>query len=229
MHYLGGKFRIRKQIAEYLRSVRKPDQLYVEPFVGAAWVLQEMDGLRQASDVCEDLILLYRALQEGWDPPTTISEEEYKTLRHAPPSALRGFVGFGCSFSGKWFGGYARDKRGDDYCGNARNSLIKQRPLLNGVSFSCAPYQTLNPHGALIYCDPPYNGTTTYAGAPTFSAKDFWGRMRDWSITNTVLISEYTAPDDFEAVLHIPTKTEIRTKDGRANRVEKLFRYRGLR
>ena len=25
--------------------------------------------------------------------------------------ALTGFVGFGCSFGGKWWGGYAKDKR----------------------------------------------------------------------------------------------------------------------
>lgn len=50
MQYLGGKSKTRKQISAFLESVRKPDQTYFEPFVGGAWVLQEMRGKRIASD-----------------------------------------------------------------------------------------------------------------------------------------------------------------------------------
>lgn len=44
MQYLGGKSKIRKQIASFLESLRKPNQVYFEPFVGGGWVLQEMSG-----------------------------------------------------------------------------------------------------------------------------------------------------------------------------------------
>ena len=51
--------------------------------------------------------------------------------------------------------------------------------------------------------------------------------MREWSKNNDVYISEYEAPDDFEAVLEIPTKTNIRDKtDNVCKRVEKLFKYK---
>ena len=32
MQYLGGKSKIRKQIAAFLESLRKPNQVYFEPF-----------------------------------------------------------------------------------------------------------------------------------------------------------------------------------------------------
>ena len=49
--------------------------------------------------------------------------------------------------------------------------------------------------------------------------------MRKWSVNNDVYISEYQAPNDFECVLEIDTKTDIRNgKNQLDKRVEKLFR-----
>lgn len=106
MQYLGGKFRIRSQVIDYLETVRE-GRPYIEPFVGAGWIVSGMRGSssRVASDLSEDLILLWQALQDGWDPPKAVTEEEYNRLKTDPPSALRAFVGYGLSFSGKWFGG----------------------------------------------------------------------------------------------------------------------------
>ena len=51
--------------------------------------------------------------------------------------------------------------------------------------------------------------------------------MRNWSKNNTVIISEYEAPYDFECIKEINTKTDIRNGDGKKeNRVERLFRYK---
>ena len=51
--------------------------------------------------------------------------------------------------------------------------------------------------------------------------------MRNWSKNNDVYISEYVAPDDFECVLEIQTKTDIRNgKNQLDKRVEKLFKYK---
>ena len=36
------------------------------------------------------------------------------------------FVGFGCSFAGKWFGGYARSNDKRNYAKMAKNSLNKK-------------------------------------------------------------------------------------------------------
>ena len=78
MRYLGGKSKIRKQIATFLESVRKDNQTYYEPFCGGGWVLQEIKGKRFASDGNKSLISMYQALQDGWIPPDFVTEEEYK-------------------------------------------------------------------------------------------------------------------------------------------------------
>ena len=65
---------------------------------------------------------------------------------------------------------------------------------------------------ALIYCDPPYAGTTKYRFG-SFDSNSFWQWCRDMSKKgNTVIVSEYNAPDDFNCIWSKETKTDIRTK-----------------
>ena len=108
MQYLGGKSKTRKQISAFLESVRKPDQTYFEPFVGGAWILQEMGGKRIASDGNKALIAMYKALQNGWVPPTFVSEEEWRKWRYNQEltrNPMQAFCRFGCGFGGDWMGG----------------------------------------------------------------------------------------------------------------------------
>jgi len=50
--------------------------------------------------------------------------------------------------------------------------------------------------------------------------------MRRWSENNTVIISEYNAPDDFKCIWQKKTKTEIRNGDNiREDRVERLYTF----
>lgn len=229
MRYLGGKSRTRKQISAFLESVRKPDQIYFEPFVGGAWVLQEMTGKRIASGGCYPLIAMYKDLQSGWVPPESMTEEEYQTLKKDtdPYNGMRAFAGFGCSHSGKWFGGFARSGT-RNYCGNARNSLLKQLPKIKDVRFLFGEYQDHAPYEHLIYCDPPYQGTTQYGAFSGFDHNAFWDKMREWSKNNTVVISEYNAPNDFKCVLVVQTKTDMRVGGIKEQRKEKLFMYNGI-
>ena len=47
---------------------------------------------------------MLRGVQAGYELPETITEEQYQAIRankDADP-VLAGFVGFGCSFGGKW-------------------------------------------------------------------------------------------------------------------------------
>lgn len=226
MRYFGGKARIGKQIAEYLKSIRKDNQDYIEPFVGGGWVVSLMDGNRYGYDKHPYLISMYEELQKGWLPPTELSEEEYKRIQNNQDENphLTGFVGFGCSFAGKWFGGYARSAD-RNYCLNAHNSILRKMKTMQDVKFDCKDYRELNPKGALIYCDPPYQGTTQYGKVVgDFNTDEFWDKVREWSKDNTVVVSEYNAPDDFQAVWIKETKTDIRNKSNQQEkRVEKLF------
>ena len=53
--------------------------------------------------------------------------------------------------------------------------------------------------------------------------------MREWAGNNTVVISEYKAPDDFLCVLEMPTKTIIRDAENKPlQSVERLFMYNGI-
>jgi len=228
MHYFGGKQKIAQLLSLYLESIRQ-GRVFVEPFCGGCSITSRMSGERLASDANEPLINLYKALQAGWLPPDTLTEDEYRTLRRAADASnpLTAFAAIGCSFSGKWWGGYARDNTGRNYCKNAKNSLLKKMATMQGVGFTCGSYLNIAPVGRLVYCDPPYENTTGYAGIPKFSHADFWAWVRETSKSNVVVVSEYNAPEDFRVVWSKDTTTDIRTKSGREARVEKLFQYIG--
>lgn len=65
LQYFGGKTKISNQIVEYLESVRRKNQVYVEPFVGGAIICSKMSGKRKAYDYNEYLITMYKAVQGG--------------------------------------------------------------------------------------------------------------------------------------------------------------------
>lgn len=230
MQYFGGKAKVAKYIVPYLESVRKEDQVYLEPFVGGANIVSKISGERRAFDLNEYLIAMYQGVQKGYELPDDLSEELYQYIKSNKDKdkVLTGFVGFGCSFAGKWFGGYARNKQNHNYCKASKNSLLKKMQAMGNVEFLCQDYKSIDPHDCLIYCDPPYANTTKYTGVPDFNSEEFWNIMRKWSKDNDVYISEYEAPDDFICVLEIPTKTSIRDRTDRVcKRVEKLFTYNG--
>ena len=183
---------------------------------------------RLAYDKHPYLIAMYKELQNGWIPPDTITKEEYYYIKNNKDEKpyLTGFVGFGCSFAGKWFGGYASNSRGDNYCLNSKNSILRKMNTLNDVRFEVADYKDLIFKDSLIYCDPPYQGTTQYGLVGEFDSIEFWETMRMWSQYNTVIVSEYNAPEDFKCVWQKKTKTEIRNRDNiREDRVERLYTY----
>ena len=114
MQYQGGKSRISKQIAVIIERESNCDTL-VSLFCGSCSIESKVNI---SNKICNDkqpyLIAMWQGLQNGWTPPDVITEDEYKYIREHKDEnpALTGFVGFGCSFGGKWFGGLARNKKG---------------------------------------------------------------------------------------------------------------------
>lgn len=193
-----------------------------------------MNNPRIASDISVDLMLFYKALQNGWVPPEHMSEDEYRQLKGMEPSALRGFGGYFCSFGGKWLGGYARgDSR--DFCNEAYRDSLKLAKQIQGVNFHCCDYEELFSNHlkifedinsrCLVYIDPPYRGTTKYA--VKFDHDHFWNVIRKFSVIHDIYVSEYVLPDDFECMWSIVRKTELNTKHGKAIRTERLFKFKG--
>lgn len=60
---------------------------------------------------------MLRGVQNGYELPELITPDQYQLIKAHKDwdPVLAGFVGFGCSFGGKWFGGYARNATGTNY------------------------------------------------------------------------------------------------------------------
>ena len=230
MQYMGGKSRISKQIAEILNSAIDKNTPFVSLFCGSCAIESKVQAdVKILNDKHPYLIAMWQALQNGWMPPDVVTKEEYYRVKANMDEnpALTGFVGFGCSFGGKWWGGYAKDKRGDDYCGQAKRGLLKDLVGIQSATFTCLDYHDVEiPDGAVVYCDPPYANTTGYT-VGQFDTNEFWNYMRQLSKRCDVYVSEESAPDDFECIW---SKEKVRTLEKSDNvgrmKVEKLFKYK---
>ncbi len=234
MKYMGSKNRHSKDLLSIILKDRKDNQYYIEPFMGGCNLIDKVDGNRIGNDIHYYLVELFKAISLSWIPPDFVSNEEYNEIRlnkdkFAPE--LVGFVGFGCSYSGKWFGGYAR---GNDNKGNPRNytleskkNILGQAESLKNVQFYNKNYWELEiPANSIIYCDPPYQGTTKYKDK--FDHVKFWDWCRLMSISgHNVYISEYNAPDDFECLWSKEVFNSLTKETGSKVGIEKLFKYKG--
>lgn len=225
MRYFGGKAKLAKDIVPIIQSHLGKHIGYLEPFVGSCNVIKDIQcSKRYGLDKHPQLIAMWKKLQEGWIPPTTITKEDYDSIRKVGEDYLKGFVGFGCSFAGKYWGGYAQSSRNDNFCKAGKNSVLKKIKTLQDVTFMCFDYKNLKPNNLLIYADPPYFKTTQYT--VEFNSNEFWDWCRKYSKNNTILISEYNAPEDFECIWSKNVKTDMNSAIGKIDRIEKLFKYK---
>ncbi len=232
MKYMGSKARFAKEILPIILETREEGQTYVEPFAGGMNMIDKVEGRRIASDKHEFLIRMFQALvYEGWSPPEQVTEDFYTEVRKNQerfPKELVGYIGFN-SYGGKWFAGYRRDREGKrDYWREHYNNIMKQVPLLEGVDFVCSEYRCLDiPYGSIIYCDPPYAGTTKYRDS--FDHACFWEWCREKSKEgHQLFVSEYKAPEDFVSVWQKESKSQLSDQNDKSHKVamENLFRYR---
>lgn len=227
MKYMGSKARHAKELLPIILANRGPGQWYVEPFVGGANMIDKVDGNRLGADSNSDLIVLLKAmsLYDYWVPPHKVSEEEYRAAKSCPQSVLRSYIGFGLSYGGKWFGGYRRDRVGKrDYAFEAYKNYMIQAPSLCGVEFRHSDYRDLIiPDASIIYCDPPYSGTTKYATG-AFDHDEFWEWCSDRvNEGHTVFVSEYNAPDGWACVWEKTVNNTLTKDTGSKQGVERLF------
>jgi len=229
MRYLGGKKNLAKQIGAVIRNTadRLAKRTYLEPFVGGGSVLADVC---QSFDVClagdtsVDLILLWQALLQGWQPPSSMSEVEYQELRKTEPSAMRGFAGFPCSFGGKWFGGLARGG-GRNHVDEGRRGCLRKAESLAGrqITFECRSYDEWSiDEDTIVYCDIPYVGTEMYQSE--FDAPAFWQWATKMSnVGIPTLVSELSAPPDWSSLWHKERKvgsTVAKSGSGNAGRLQ---------
>lgn len=236
MRYIGGKSKLAKQIADVVLDNSIGREVYLEPFIGGgstfARIAPHFDKAI-AGDLSEDLILMWQGLTDGsFVAPDAISEEEYALLRSQEPSALRGLAGFGGSFGGKFFAGYARG--GLQANGQPRNhqgesaraatriaDALKDTPTV----FELASYETwVAEPGMVIYCDPPYVNTQGYTTG-SFDTDKFWDVCDSWVDGGaSVFVSEYVAPGHWESVWHQSHRQSlVLPEQGRNTTTERVF------
>lgn len=236
MRYSGGKARLSKEITQVVLALRGDRWAYIEPFVGGgSSFASAAPHFRSAiaADASADLIALWQAIAAGWEPPKAVTEEEYRAARHAEPSPLRTFIGFGCSFSGKWWGGYARPHAGSqpNPVGSSYDGIQRKRGAFEAATAILhSDYADLTRFmlpGVVAYCDPPYAGTLGYSASGAWDPEKFWRTAEEWAHQGAlVLVSEYAAPRGWGCVWSKERRMSMRTADGaQPVKVEKLFTY----
>jgi DNA adenine methylase len=221
MHYLGSKARHADEITAITLAGRRPDQVYVEPFVGGGNVIVKVPqgAGRIANDKNYAMVALLDAVgNKNWLPPETMTQAEWRKImkwkadladRPWEEQALYAFAATGPTFGSMWAGQWAKDYPGMEGTRyrQARDSAIRDHSGLRGIEFHSGSYADLViPEGSLVYCDPPYSGTTGYAGATTkvavgesnhnlWKTDAFW-RWADGLVQRgcSVYVSEYKGP-----------------------------------
>lgn len=233
MKYMGSKARIAKYILPIILKDRKPDQWYVEPFVGGANMIDKVDGNRIGSDSNHYLMALLKSLQCGFQAPKNIDLQLYNHIRDNKEiykDQVVGCVGFCFTYAAKWFGGFIGNSKdvvcvGRDRLGESYRSVERARLQVFDVKlFSCNYWELEIPDESIIYCDPPYANTTKYKD--DFDHTKFWQWCRDMSDKgHQVFISEYNAPDDFECLWQKEIQSGLNTNSTKKG-IEKLFKYK---
>lgn len=242
MKYMGSKRRIAPSIMPIILAGYNQDSIYIEPFAGGCNSLQFApdNGKRIANDKDRYLIAMWKELQKGWVPVEHVTEELWRSVRSSPElheDHIRGYVSFCASFGADPNGGFARNVRKDapnaeilnsttkSYSRQSRNNILKQLPLLQNITWLSEDYLNLEiPENAIVYCDPPYNGTTGYSA--NLNHTEFWAWVREKSKIATVFVSEYSAPPDFNCIWQQDINNTLNNIDGnRAVVTEKLFKY----
>lgn len=234
MKYMGSKAKLAKLILPIILKNHKPQNYYVEPFCGGCNCIDKVPfPLRIANDSNKYLISLFNGLLQGLQPPTQLTLESYTAARLEYKAGTNiafsdfeiAYLGFLCSFRGKFFAGFNGDAKYERrYIAENINNITKQLQYLKGIEFNCCAYDAFNyPPNSTIYCDPPYQDTTKYK--TTFDNSQFWEFVRNTSQHHTIYVSEYNAPDDFTCVFQHNTISTMSCTTSAKPAIEKLFTY----
>ena len=239
MKYVGSKARLSKEIIPIINKLIQVNNIeeYIEPFVGGANLIENVKcKSKKGYDSNEYLIEMWRALQNGYIPPLEYTKEEYINVKdniESYPKELVGIVGFCATYNAGWFrrwGGTAITKSDQvrNYYNEAIRNIQKQVPKIMDVEFIHSDYEELEFDKCLIYCDPPYESSSYEMYKDKFDHIKYWDKVREWSKTNIVLCSEYSAPDDFICIFEKQLTTTFDNKQ-RKKDTEKLFIHNSLK
>lgn len=243
MQYFGGKAKIAKELSAFINTTYLKDNNtpFIDAFCGSCNIVSKIDNnrIRIANDKHKELIAMWQWVQEmGVDRlPTHITKEVYYHIKTSgtSPDWLKGFVGFGCSFAGKWWGGYATsDNKERNYAVNAVNTIGKKMLGLRNVTFICGDYfdivMPVTP--SVVYCDIPYKNTTGYSYTSSSNGTFNHTQFYEWCYKmkaqgHIVLVSEYESGVPLNLISNIvwrkDSKKDIRNKDGEQSKTTEVL------
>lgn len=232
MQYMGGKAKIARRIVAAILADTDKRERWFEPFVGGGNVMEHAAphfATSVGSDVHQDLILMWQHVCSGGEVPEFISVEEYQALKRADPSWLRGFVGFGASFGGRWFEGYGKSLRDGPVCAQSSRTVTRQGAAFRaaGTRFLLGSYADFRPPaGTVVYCDPPYAGTKFYSSTAALDYPLFYRTMMQWAEDCDVYVSEYFLPEETPSCLiwEHERRMTLHVESNTRTAVERLFR-----
>lgn len=238
MKYMGSKAKIKRFIIPIIQQRMKDYNIhtYIEPFVGGANVIDSVTAdKRIASDICVELIELYKNIDKVRELPDTITHEHYSDVRdsyHKKDNRYedwyKGAIGFLASYNGRGFdGGFSgirtiADGSVRNYYLEAKNNLLNQAEKLKDITFQSGDYEDLYSHvsDCVIYCDIPYKNKKQYNNG--FDYDRFWDWADRMSDYNIVLVSEEEAPFPFKCIWQGEQKRTI-NQTNTVHAIEKLF------
>lgn len=246
---MGSKNRIAKYICPILQKEIDDTgaTLYIEPFCGGCNIIDKIKCKNKiAYDNNETLIALLTAARDNfsiipldWDRERWDKGKKYKKFGIKPDDMSLvdiGAIEFFASFSNGGFPkGYAADHRrrpqDKTHYEESYYNLQRQIPNLQDIIFECKDYRDIDfscCRNAVIYCDPPYQGTVQYVlnKEDRINYTEFWNWIRYLSKDNSVFISEQQAPDDFEEIWSGQLKRYVCATSNSILGVEKLFRLK---
>lgn len=241
---MGSKNKYAKYIVPILQKAIDENNVdtYIECFVGGANIIDKIKcANRYGYDKSDTLIALLQQAQEDF---SKVLEDGSRELWDKGKAYVKdgimpedmsladiGAMEFFASFSNGGFPrGYAKNTLERNYFQEARRNLEAQAPDLKGIVFKCQDYRDLDREtkGAVIYLDPPYEGTKKYgyASQPQIDYDEFWEWVRKISKDNYVFVSEQSAPQDFDIIWEQPA-TRTTNKENNYKAIERLFMYKG--
>lgn len=244
MKYMGSKARLVKELKPIIDDIilKYGIENYIEPFVGGANLIQHINcENRFGYDKHLYLIELLKAIKSGYKPPTKISVEHYQEVKDSFKNGdgrfenyYYGAIGFLGAFRGLFFDSqgckdFVSQGRVRNNYTEGRKNILKQYEDFQTINFEYSDYKDIEiPQNSLIYCDPPYEDTCQkgYADSGSFNHEEYWDWVRETSMDNIVLCSEYNAPSDFICIWKKEVSINLAVQS-RKN-VEKLFIHESL-
>lgn len=240
MKYVGSKSKISKDIVPIIQKYIDDNEIstYIEPFVGGANVIDKINcKYRFGSDIDTIPISLLTKCVDNPNLldtlPEMVSREYYYEVKYNKDkfedwyySAILLFGSYNNRVYGGCYGAMATTKEGQirNYFQESIRNFKKQIPRLKDIVFENKAYYETNAKNCLIYCDPPYAHSIKYS--QPFDNEKFWQWCRNMSKDNIVIISEYSAPEDFVCIWEKEIKVHIRNNK-KNMATERLFVYKG--